>query len=98
MKYLDKELGQNIPHIFAIADLCYQNLLSQAQSQSIIISGESGAGKTDSTNFILQYLTWRASNKGRDSWVEQQILEANKVLESFGNFLSLSFYHADRGR
>jgi myosin-7 len=84
-RYIGKKLPDEDPHIFAIAEAAFSSLRTTQKNQSVIISGESGAGKSESTKLILQFITSCASSEDKESWVQQQILEANTVLESFGN-------------
>lgn len=79
------------PHIFAIADEAFRNLVEEGRNQSILVTGESGAGKTENTKKVIQYLAAVAptdnSNvrRGQDGNLSQQILRANPILEAFGN-------------
>lgn len=70
-------------HIFALGSAAYANMLKSREDQCVVISGESGAGKTESTKLIMQYLA--AVNKAPSNLTTEQILEANPLLESFGN-------------
>ncbi|XP_029002610.1 unconventional myosin-IXb isoform X2 [Betta splendens] len=82
--YEKHQLGKLEPHIFAIADVAYYAMLRKRVNQCIVISGESGSGKTQSTNFLIHCLT-ALSQKGYASGVERTILGAGPVLEAFGN-------------
>ncbi|XP_045408710.1 unconventional myosin-IXb isoform X6 [Lemur catta] len=82
--YENQQLGKLEPHVFALADVAYYAMLRKQVNQCIVISGESGSGKTQSTNFLIHCLT-ALSQKGYASGVERTILGAGPVLEAFGN-------------
>uniref|UniRef100_A0A0E0GEV1 Myosin motor domain-containing protein n=1 Tax=Oryza nivara TaxID=4536 RepID=A0A0E0GEV1_ORYNI len=85
-QYKGADFGELSPHPFAVADVAYRLMLNEGISQSILVSGESGAGKTESTKMIMRYLAYmggKAAAEGRT--VEKQVLQSNPVLEAFGN-------------
>eukprot|EP00966_Prymnesium_polylepis_P165828 3833058-Prymnesium_polylepis.1 len=83
------------PHVYAIVERAYRKACHGGGSQSLIISGESGAGKTESTKIAISYLVWRshsesrqqgsASNELTNSTLQRRILQANPLLEALGN-------------
>ncbi|KAF9903503.1 Myosin-3, partial [Lobosporangium transversale] len=84
--YRHKKRHEMPPHIFAITDAAYHDMLQDRDNQSILITGESGAGKTENTKKVIQYLASIATDKtNKIGKLEQQILQANPILESFGN-------------
>jgi myosin protein heavy chain len=94
-EYINMYKGQSReetkPHIFAMADEAFRNLVDEGENQSILVTGESGAGKTENTKKVIQYLAAVAHSdspvkKGaQHSNLSQQILRANPILEAFGN-------------
>ncbi|KAL8224936.1 hypothetical protein R6Q57_017493 [Mikania cordata] len=85
-RYKGATLGELDPHIFAIADAAFRAMINERKSNSILVSGESGAGKTETTKMLMRYLAYLGGHKGTEGRsVEQQILESNPVLEAFGN-------------
>ncbi|GMI64513.1 myosin XI A [Hibiscus trionum] len=86
-KYKGAALGELSPHPFAIADSAYRQMINEKISQAILVSGESGAGKTESTKMLMQYLAFMGGQNSNteERSVEQKVLESNPVLEAFGN-------------
>merc|ERR1740121_3225356 len=84
--YQGKRLGALPPHPFAVADTAYRHLLREQRDQALVISGESGAGKTETAKITMRYLTsvsrTDAAHGGR---IQDKIVNANPILESFGN-------------
>ncbi|KAF4015616.1 hypothetical protein G4228_007002 [Cervus hanglu yarkandensis] len=89
--YKGKKRHEMPPHIYAIADTAYRSMLQDREDQSILCTGESGAGKTENTKKVIQYLAMVASShKGKKDTsitgeLEKQLLQANPILEAFGN-------------
>ncbi|XP_014791652.1 PREDICTED: unconventional myosin-XV [Calidris pugnax] len=83
LQYEGRALGENPPHLFAIANVAYSKVMDAKHNQCIVISGESGSGKTEATKLILRYLA--AVSQKRSTTPQIEILEATPLLESFGN-------------
>ncbi|KNC86589.1 hypothetical protein SARC_01270 [Sphaeroforma arctica JP610] len=84
--YQGKRRQEMPPHVYNIADSAYRNMLNDRENQSILITGESGAGKTENTKKVIQYIAATAAgpDKGKGQ-LEEQLLQCNPVLEAFGN-------------
>ncbi|KAL2992132.1 hypothetical protein AAZX31_10G032700 [Glycine max] len=85
-RYKGATIGGLGPHVFAIAEAAYRAMINEEKSNSILVSGESGAGKTETTKMLMQYLAYLGGNTSSEGrTVEKQVLESNPVLEAFGN-------------
>ncbi|RZB72125.1 Myosin-11 isoform B [Glycine soja] len=85
-RYKGATIGDLDPHVFAIAESAYRAMINEEKSNSILVSGESGAGKTETTKMLMQYLAYLGGNTASEGrTVEKQVLESNPVLEAFGN-------------
>ncbi|KAK3855459.1 hypothetical protein Pcinc_038145 [Petrolisthes cinctipes] len=90
--YQGKRRNEVPPHIFAISDGAYMNMLQVAENQSMLITGESGAGKTENTKKVLSYFanvgassSSKKKEAAKNQNLEDQIIQTNPVLEAFGN-------------
>uniref|UniRef100_A0A0L8H7J6 Myosin motor domain-containing protein n=1 Tax=Octopus bimaculoides TaxID=37653 RepID=A0A0L8H7J6_OCTBM len=93
-KYRGKRKAEMPPHLFSVADNAYQYMLQDRENQSMLITGESGAGKTESTKKVIMYFAEVAATQDRKrekadgtraGSLEDQIIQANPVLEAYGN-------------
>eukprot|EP01099_Mayorella_cantabrigiensis_P006382 TRINITY_DN529_c0_g1_i8.p1 TRINITY_DN529_c0_g1~~TRINITY_DN529_c0_g1_i8.p1 ORF type:complete len:1417 (-),score=467.12 TRINITY_DN529_c0_g1_i8:2318-6529(-) len=88
--YRGKRRNEVCPHVYAVSDEAYRYMLGDRQNQSMLITGESGAGKTENTKKVIQYIAAIAGRAGGQqgsggATLEAQLLECNPILESFGN-------------
>ena len=87
-KYRRKQQGELAPHVFAVADAAWKALLSQNRDQCILVSGESGAGKTEAAKRVLKYVMMAAGERGADASTKSlsdRLINSNPILEAMGN-------------
>ncbi|XP_035686559.1 myosin-6-like [Branchiostoma floridae] len=93
-QYKGKRKTEMPPHLFAVADCAYSNMLQEHENQSMLITGESGAGKTENTKKVISYFALVAALGGpkkdeeggkKKATLEDQVVQTNPVLEAFGN-------------
>ncbi|XP_028980397.2 unconventional myosin-Ih [Esox lucius] len=99
-KQMDIYMGVNFfelpPHIYALADNAYHTMLAEANNHFILISGESGAGKTEASKKILQYYAVSCPSVSPMDRVRDRMLLSNPVLEAFGNAKTLKNDNSSR--
>eukprot|EP00752_Nemacystus_decipiens_P008749 g7810.t1 len=98
IEYVNRPLNPETPHPYAIAELAYHQMRlgagRRAANQSIVVSGESGAGKTETSKIILRFLTHRSAGGVAD--LDQKVIESSPILESFGNAKTLRNNNSSR--
>eukprot|EP01133_Synstelium_polycarpum_P008413 gene8413-9895_t len=94
--FCDQPVAKLPPHVYAIAEASYRELLNNQANQSILVSGESGAGKTETTKFLLQYFAAMGEKRGQsvqetldNNNIEAQVIKSTPILEAFGNAKTL---------
>ncbi|KAI1715922.1 myosin head (motor domain) domain-containing protein [Ditylenchus destructor] len=87
---------ENPPHIYALADEMYRNMMIDSERQCVIISGESGAGKTVCAKYIMSYIARISGGGSRVQHVKDVIIKSNPLLESFGNAATLRNWNSSR--
>ncbi|XP_061419641.1 LOW QUALITY PROTEIN: unconventional myosin-X-like [Lethenteron reissneri] len=100
--YRRHRLGELPPHLYAIAGECYRGLWRHGDSQCVLISGESGAGKTESTKIILDFLSAASQASAKSSrldsstHVERAVLHSSPIMEAFGNARTVHNHNSSR--
>ncbi|KAK3268414.1 hypothetical protein CYMTET_23082 [Cymbomonas tetramitiformis] len=98
-RYFCKTLGQEPPHVFDTAEAAYRGMLREGAPQSVIISGESGAGKTEASKLIMRYIFAACTSSSGDSQgaeLTKRILDTNPILEAFGNAKTIKNSNSSR--
>lgn len=85
-EYKSRNIGACAPHPFAIADTAHRHMLRERRDQALVISGESGAGKTETAKICMRFLTRISrTDEVHGTDIQRKIINANPILESFGN-------------
>jgi myosin-1 len=84
-RYKGRYYHENTPHIYALAEDAFRNMRNEKQSHCVIISGESGAGKTECAKMVMGYIAYASGQGAGVDYVKNVILDSNPLLEAFGN-------------
>ncbi|CAH2048321.1 unnamed protein product, partial [Iphiclides podalirius] len=86
-QYRGREMFEVPPHVYAVADACQRVLRQQGRDTCVLISGESGAGKTEASKFIMKYIAANTTQVHREyiDRVKNVLIQSNSILETFGN-------------
>ncbi|CAE7648021.1 XI-2, partial [Symbiodinium necroappetens] len=96
-RYRGKHIGALPPHPYAIADTAYRALVRERRNQGFVISGESGAGKTETAKIVMEYLGFvSGSSNQTTAQIQRRVLQAQPILESFGNAVTMRNNNSSR--
>ena len=95
-KYVHQQRVDVVPHIFATAEAAYRAMITEEENQCVIISGESGAGKTEASKQIQTYIAGVCGGGEGVEKIKKAFLESNPVLEAFGNAKTLRNNNSSR--
>jgi len=96
-RYRGKHIGALPPHPYAIADTAYRALVRDRRNQGFIISGESGAGKTETAKIVMEYLGYvSGSTNQKTEQIQKRVQQAQPILESFGNAVTMRNNNSSR--
>jgi myosin-1 len=95
-EYRGKKFFEVPPHVYALADDTYNSMLSYRENQCVIITGESGSGKTETSKIIMQYISSVSGKSLEIQRVKDRMLGSNPVLEAFGNAKTVNNNNSSR--
>lgn len=95
-EYRGKKHFEVPPHVYALADDTYNSMISYRENQCVIITGESGSGKTETSKIIMQYISSVSGKTAEIQAVKDKMLGSNPVLESFGNAKTVNNNNSSR--